>query len=203
VTTASFCGQSKGTRGVSVMGTRSRIVLLVVVLLVSGFMGLMVAMAFAPGDQQSGQLVKRVRNGVTETGRLETVTSNGVVKRVIHWRTRTGELLTQTIEGPIRLVRVNGQSIYVPGPSRTSTVFGTTTLPGGTVVVTGPGVTSVETLPGETVHDTVTETLPAETVTETVHETETDTEIYTVTDTVTNTVTQVETVTETVAAPGP
>jgi hypothetical protein len=40
-----------------------------VVLLVSGFMGLMVAMAFAPGDQQSGQLVKRVRNGVTETGR--------------------------------------------------------------------------------------------------------------------------------------
>ena len=70
------------------MGARSRIVLLVVVLLVSGFMGLMVAMAFAPGDQQSGQLVKRVRNGVTETGRLETVTSNGVVKRVIRWRTR-------------------------------------------------------------------------------------------------------------------
>ena len=59
------------------MGARSRIVLLVVVLLVSGFMGLMVAMAFAPGDQQSGQLVKRVRDGVTETGRLETVTSNG------------------------------------------------------------------------------------------------------------------------------
>ena len=159
------------------MGARSRIVLLVVVLLVSGFMGLMVAMAFAPGDQQSGQLVKRVRNGVTETGRLETVTSNGVVKRVIRWRTRMGELQTQTIEGPTRLVRVNGQPIYVPGPSHTSTVFGTTTLPGGTVVVTGPGVTSVETLPGETVHDTVTET-----VTETVHETDTVTQ--TVTETV-------------------
>jgi len=183
------------------MGARSRIVLLVVVLLVSGFMGLMVAMAFAPGDQQSGQLVKRVRNGVTETGRLETVTSNGVVKRVIRWRTRMGELQTQTIEGPTRLVRVNGQPIYVPGPSHTSTVFGTTTLPGGTVVVTGPGVTSVETLPGETVHDTVTETLPAETVTETVHETDTVTQ--TVTETVDNTVTQVETVTETVTVPAP
>jgi len=178
------------------MGTRSRIVVLGVVLLVSGFMGLMVAMAFAPGDQQSGQLVKRVRNGVTETGRLETVTSNGVVKRVIRWRTRTGELQTQTIEGPTRLVRVNGQPIYVPGPSHTSTVFGTTTLPGGTVVVTGPGVTSVETLPGETVHDAVTET-----VTETVHETDTVTQ--TVTETVDNTVTQVETVTETVTAPTP
>ena len=181
------------------MRTRSRIVLLGVVLLVSGFMGLMVAMAFAPGDQQSGQLVQRVRNGVTETGRLETVTSNGVVKRVIHWRTRTGELQTQTIEGPTRLVRVNGQPIYVPGPSHTSTIFGTTTLPGGTVVVTGPGVTSVETLPGETVHDVVTETLPAETVTETVH----DTQTVVVTETVNNTVTQVETVTETVTAPSP
>jgi hypothetical protein len=183
------------------MGTRSRIILLVVVLLVSGFMGLMVAMAFAPSDQQSGQLVKRVRNGVTETGRLDTVTSNGVVKRVIHWRTRTGELQTQTIEGPTRLVKVDGQPIFVPGPSYTSTIFGTTTLPGGTVVVTGPGVTSVETLPAETVHDTVTEVLPGETVTETVHET--DTETYTVTETVNNTVTQVETVTETVTSPGP
>jgi hypothetical protein len=127
---------------------------------------------------------------------VETVTSNGVVKRVIRWRTRTGELQTQTIEGPTRLVRVNGQPIYVPGPSHTSTVFGTTTLPGGTVVITGPGVTSVETLPGETVHDTVTET-----VAETVHETDTVTQ--TVTETVDNTVTQVETVTETVTAPTP
>jgi hypothetical protein len=165
--------------------------LLVVVLLVSGFLGLMVARAFAPSDRASGTLVKRVRNGVTETGRLETVTANGVVKRVIHWRTRSGQLVTQTVAGPTRLVRLNGTPIYVAGPSHTSTVFGTTTMPGGTEVVTSPGVTSVETLPGET----VTETLPTQTVTETVHDTQT------VTETVHDTVTDVQTVTETVTAP--
>jgi len=194
------------------MRTRSRVILLAVVLLVSGFLGLMVARAFGPADETGGMLVKRVRHGVTETGRLESVTSGGVVKRVIRWRTQTGQLETQTIEGPTRLVKVNGQPVYVPGPSHTSTVFGTTTLPGGVVVVTGPGVTSVETLPGETVHDTetlpgetvhdtVTETLPADTVTETVTETVHDTE--TVTETIHDTVTDVQTVTETVTAPSP
>ena len=90
---------------------------------------------------------------------------------------------------------LSGEPIYVAGPSHTSTVFGTTTLPSGTVIVTGPSVTSVTTLPAETVRETVTQTLPAETVTETVHDTST------VTETVHDTVTEV--VTETVTAPSP
>jgi hypothetical protein len=128
------------------MNQRIRAILLTVVLLVSGFLGVMVAIAFSPSEENSAALVQRVRNGVTETGRIETVTTDGVVKRVIHWRTRSGELQTQTVEGPARLV----------------SVYGTTTLPGGSVVVTGPVVTAVE-----TVHDTITQTLPGETVTET------------------------------------
>ena len=123
-------------------------------------------------------MVKRVRNGVTETGRVETVTSNGVVKRVIHWRTRAGEPEVQTVEGPMRLQTLSGEPIYVAGPSHTSTVYGTKTLPNGTVIVKGPSVTSVTTLPAENVHDTST-------VTETVHDTVT------------------EVVTETVTAPSP
>ena len=167
------------------LGARSRIILLTVVLLICGAFGLVVAMAFAPNEEAGGTLVKRVRNGVTETGRVETVTSNGVVKRVIHWRTRAGEPEIQTVQGPMRLQTLSGEPIYVAGPSHTSTVFGTTTLPSGTVIVTGPSVTSVTTLPAETVRETVTQTLPAETVTETVHDTVT------------------EVVTETVTAPSP
>jgi hypothetical protein len=177
------------------LGARSRIILLTVVLLLCGAFGLVVAMAFAPNEEAGGTLVKRVRNGVTETGRVETVTSNGVVKRVIHWRTRAGEPEIQTVEGPVRLQTLSGEPIYVAGPSHTSTVFGTTTLPSGTVIVTGPSVTSVTTLPAQTVRETVTQTLPAETVTETVHDTST------VTETVHDTVTEV--VTETVTAPSP
>ena len=188
------------------MGTRSRIILLAVVLLISGFSGLMVARAVAPTDEAGGTLVKRVRNGVTETGTLETVTTNGLVKRVIRWKTRSGQLVTQTVEGPTRVVRLNGTSILVPGPSYTSTVFGTTTLPGGTVIVTGPGATTVQTLPGETVTqtlpvETVTQTLPVETVTQTLP-VETVTETVRDTVTVHDTVTEVQTVTETVTTAG-
>jgi hypothetical protein len=173
------------------MRARSRIIVLAVVLAVCGAFGLVVAMAFAPNEEAGGTLVKRVRNGVTETGRIDTVTSNGIVKRVIHWRTRAGEPEIQTVEGPMRLQTLSGEPIYVAGPSHTSTVFGTTTLPSGTVIVTGPSVTSVQTLPAET----VTQTLPAETVTETIHDT------ATVTETLHDTATEV--VTETVTVPAP
>jgi hypothetical protein len=180
-----------------ISGTR-RVVLLAAIIGLCGALGLLVAVFFVP-DEGGSALVRRVRNGVTETGKVETVTTPTGVKRVIRWRTRQGKLVTQTVRGPLRVTTLNGQTFYLAGPSQT--VFGTTTLPGGTVVVTGPGVTSIATLPV-----TVVETQP---VTETVRDTVTD--VVTVTDTVTvvDTVTVHDTVTEvvteivTVTAPGP
>lgn len=178
------------------MTDRKRIVLLAVVLTLCGGLGLLIALAFAP-EGESGALVKRVRNGVTETGKVETVTTPSGVKRVIRWRTRAGKVVTQTVRGPLRVTTLNGQTYYLAGPSHT--IFGTTTLPGGTVIVTGPGVTSIVTQPVTTVETLpVTETI-RDTVTETVIQTVTDTVVQTVTDTVTQTVT--ETVTVTVPIP--
>lgn len=156
-----------------------RPLVLVPTLVVSGAVGLWVALALAP-DEGSGDLVTRVRNGVTETGEVETATVGGVVRRVIRWRTKEGESLTETVRGPVRLQRVEGGTVLVPGPAavRTTTLPGqtkttTTTLPGQTLVET---VTQTDTVT-ETVRDTVTdvvtvtERLPADTVTVVVTET--------------------------------
>ena len=154
-----------------------RPLVLVLILGVSGAVGLGVALALAP-DEGPGDLVTRVRNGVTETGEVETANVGGVVRHVIRWRTKEGESLTETVRGPVRLQRVEGGTVLVPGPTavRTTTLPGetkTTTLPGQTLVGT---VTQTDTVT-ETVRDTVTdvvtvtERLPAETVTVVVTET--------------------------------
>jgi hypothetical protein len=145
------------------------------VLALSGVLGLGVALGLTPDDTDSGALVKRVRNGVTETGEVETETVNGLVRRVIRWRTKEGETLTETVRGPLRLQRVEGGTLLVAGPTHVRT----TTLPGGTRTTRLPGQTT--TLPGETVvrTDTLTETL-REVVTETVRDTVT--EVVTVTE---------------------
>jgi hypothetical protein len=160
------------------------------VLALCGALGLGVALGLTPDHTDSGTLVKRVRNGVTETGEVETETVNGLVRRVIRWRTKEGETLTQTVRGPLRLQRVEGGTLLVAGP----TLVRTTTLPGGTRTTRLPGQTT--TLPGETVvrTDTVTETVRdvvTETVRDTVREVVTVTEIQpaeTVTVVVTETV---------------
>jgi hypothetical protein len=145
------------------------------VLALTGALGLGVALGLTPGDTDSGTLVKRVRNGVTETGYVETETVNGLVSRVIRWRTKEGETLTETVRGPLRLQRVEGGTLLVAGPARVRT----TMLPGGTRTTRLPGQTT--TLPGETVvrTDTVTDTV-REVVTETVRDTVT--EVVTVTE---------------------
>lgn len=143
-----------------------------------GGLGLLVAVLFVP-DEGSSTLVQRVHNGVTETGEVETVTTPTSIKRVIRWRTRQGKIVTETIHGPLRVTTLNGQTFYLAGPTQTR--LGTTTLPSGTVVVTTPGATLIQTV-------VETQTLPA--VTETVRDTVT--EVVTVHDTVT----VVETVTE-------
>ena len=176
-----------------ISGTK-RFALLAAIIGLCGALGLLVAIFVVP-DEGGSALVRRVHNGVTETGRIETVTTPTGVKRVIRWRTRKGKIVTETVRGPLRVKTLNGQTFYVAGPSQT--VFGTTTLPGGTVVVTGPGVTSIATLPV-----TVVETLPVtETVRDTVTEVVTVHDTVTVQDTVTEVVTEIVTVTA--PAPGP
>jgi hypothetical protein len=164
----------------SKIGNAKRIALLAAIVGLCGALGLLVAVFFVP-DEGGSALVRRVQNGVTETGRVETVTTPGGVKRVIRWRTRQGKVVTETLRGPLRMTTLNGETLYLAGPSQT--IVHTTTLSGGTVVVTVSGVTSIATVPV-----TVVETLP---VTETVRDT--------VTDTVTEVVTEIVTVT----APGP
>lgn len=190
------------------MNKKMKIALIVFASAACAAVGLGVSTAVVGGNaERSGAKVVRTRNGVVETGVVSTVTTNGLVKRVIRWRTREGNTVTQTVRGPLRLHTVSGDPIYLPGPTSTVVVqhTHTTTLPGGTLVVTGPGVTTTlpaqtTTLPGETV------TLPGETVTQA----ETVTATETVRDTVTEVVTVTETlpaetvtVVETVTAPGP
>jgi hypothetical protein len=141
------------------------------VLALCGALGLGVALGLTPDDSDSGTLVQRVRNGVTETGEVETETVNGLIRRVIRWRTKEGKTLTQTVRGPLRLRRVEGGTLLVAGP----TVVRTTTLPGRTRTTRLPGQTT--TLPGETVvrTNTVTQTV-RDTVTEVVIEVVTVTE---------------------------
>jgi hypothetical protein len=173
------------------MNKKMKIALIVFASAACAAVGLGVSTAVVGGNaERSGAKVVRTRNGVVETGVVSTVTTNGLVKRVIRWRTREGNTVTQTVRGPLRLHTVSGDPIYLPGPTSTVVVqhTHTTTLPGGTLVVTGPGVTTTlpaqtTTLPGETV------TLPGETVTQA--------ETVTATETVRDTVTEVVTVTET------
>lgn len=163
-----------------------RPIVLIIVLAICGALGLGVALGVTP-DSESDTLVKRVRDGVTETGEVQTETVNGVVRRVIHWKTKEGETLTETVRGPLRVRRIEGGTLVVPGP----TFVRTTTLPGQTRMTTLPGQTT--TLPGQTVVQTETETVR---VTETVRETITD--VVTVTETL-----PAETVTVVVTEPAP
>lgn len=179
---------------------RRRTVLLAAVVTLCGGLGLLVAMSFAP-EGEGGTPVRRVQNGVTETGKVETVTTPRGVKRVIRWRTRAGRIVTETVRGQLRITTLEGETFYLAGPSHT--VFGTTTLPTGTVVVTGPGVTSIATLPVTTVETLPVTVIVRETVTETATDTVTETLIETVRDTVTVTDTVTEVVTETVTLPTP
>jgi hypothetical protein len=158
-----------------------RPIVLIIVLAICGALGLGVALGVTP-DRESDTLVKRVRDGVTETGEMQTETVNGVVRRVIHWKTKEGETLTETVRGPLRVRRIEGGTLVVPGP----TFVRTTTLPGQTRMTTLPGQTT--TLPGQTT------TLPGQTVVQT------ETEIVRVTETVRETITDVVTVTETLPA---
>jgi hypothetical protein len=158
-------------------GTR-RAALVTAIVALCGGLGLLVAVVFVP-DVGSSTLVQRVHNGVTETGEVQTVTTPTGIKRVIRWRTRKGKIISETVRGPLRVTTLNGQTFYLAGPTQTR--LGTTTLPSGTVLVTTPGVTSIQTV-------VETQTLPA--VTETVRDTVT--EVVTIHDTVT----VVETVTE-------
>jgi hypothetical protein len=163
-----------------------RPIALIIVLAICGALGLGVALSVTP-DSESETLVKRVRHGVTETGEVKTETVNGVIQRVIHWRTREGETLTEKVRGPLRVRRVEGGTLLVPGP----TSVRTTTLPGQTRMTTLPGQTT--TLPGQTVVQTETEIVR---VTETIRDTITD--VVTVTETL-----PAETVTIVVTEPAP
>jgi hypothetical protein len=132
-------------------------------------------------------IVLRTTNGVTQTGVVDTVTVGGEVHRVIRWKTKEGDTVTQRVTGPTRLRTVEGDPIYVAGPTRVRSI----TTPGATSTHIVQGPTRTVTLPAETVtntvHDTVTETVH-DTVTETVHDTVTETVHDTVTETVTVTV---------------
>jgi hypothetical protein len=135
-----------------------RIVLAAAALVWAVVLGVLAARLVTGGDAQaSGPTVLRTKDGVTETGVVETVTIDGAVRRVIHWRTRDGTV-TQTVEGPLQLRTIQGSPVEVLGP--TATIVHTVTTPGFTVTLPGETVT-------ETVQDTVTE---ANTVTETVTE---------------------------------
>ena len=141
--------------------TRIKVIVLIVGLLVCGSLGVVAAVAWSPEGSVAEGAVERVRHGVTETGRVEVVTTEGQVHRVIRWRTKRSGIETQTVEGPLRL-RTRG-SVYFATP------------PEGPV---SSGLRSMRllTLPTTTVIQTVTETVQntttvIETVTETVEDT--------------------------------
>ena len=88
--------------------------MLIVGLLVCGSLGVVAAVAWSPEGSVAEGAVERVRHGVTETGRVEVVTTEGQVHRVIRWRTKRSGIETQSVEGPLRL-RTRG-SVYFATP---------------------------------------------------------------------------------------
>ena len=109
--------------------------------------------------------MERVRHGVTETGRVEVVTTEGQVHRVIRWRTKRSGIETQTVEGPLRLRTRGGVYFATPPEGPVSSGLRSMRLPGG--ILTLPTTTVIQTVT-ETVQDTTT---VVETVTETVEDT--------------------------------
>src|ERR1044072_3451938 len=108
-----------------------RIVLAAAALVWAVVLGVLAARLVTGGDAQArGATVLRTKDGVTETGVVETVTIDGAVRRVIHWRTRDGTV-TQTVEGPLQLRTIQGSPVEVLGP--TATIVHTVTTPGFTV----------------------------------------------------------------------
>ena len=78
--------------------TRIKVIVLIVGLLVCGSLGVVAAVAWSPEGSVAEGAVERVRHGVTETGRVEVVTTEGQVHRVIRWRTKRSGIETQTVE---------------------------------------------------------------------------------------------------------
>jgi len=143
--------------------TRIKVIVLIVGLLACGSLGVVAAVAWSPEGSVAEGAVERVRHGVTETGRVEVVTTEGQVHRVIRWRTKRSGIETQTVEGPLRL-RTRG-SVYFATPPEGPVSSGLMRLPGG--ILTLPTTTVIQTVT-ETVQDTTT---VIETVTETVEDT--------------------------------
>ena len=141
--------------------TRIKVIVLIVGLLVCGSLGVVAAVAWSPEGSVAEGAVERVRHGVTETGRVEVVTTEGQVHRVIRWRTKRSGIETQTVEGPLRL-RTRG-SVYFATPPEGPVSSGLRSMR----LLTLPTTTVIQTVT-ETVQDTTT---VIETVTETVEDT--------------------------------
>jgi hypothetical protein len=149
---------------------RIKAVALVLGVLASGGLGVLAAIVWQPESGVTQAAVLRVHNGVTERGRIVTITTAGHIRRVIVWRTRSG-VETQTVEGPLQVRTMTGSPSSLVPLARQSRGTLTVTVPAGTV-----------TLPAETPIQTVTQTVPQDTVTETVGTTEVETVTETVTE---------------------
>jgi hypothetical protein len=138
--------------------------------------GGVLAAFLAAGDAgaESGGVVLRVQDGVTQTGRIVTVaTPSGREKVLVRYKTKTGTVTTSL---PGRTVPAAGETVL---------------LRGGEITVVGAG---------NTVDRTVTQVVTLETPV-TVSETVVQTAVVTETVVVQQTVTVVQTVTETVQLP--
>src|ERR1043165_8279803 len=69
---------------------KAKLLVLVVGLLVCGGLGVVAAVAWSPEASVTEGAVERVRHGVTETGHVEVVTTEGQVRRVIRWEEEAG-----------------------------------------------------------------------------------------------------------------
>lgn len=135
---------------------RMKAAALILGVLLCGGLGLLAALVWQPDRGVSEATVLRVRNGVTEHGRVVAITTSGSLKRVIVWETRGG-IETETVRGALRVESKGVSHASEPPVARHVATTLTVTLPPETI-----------TLPGETVIHTVTETTPPDTVTETV-----------------------------------
>jgi hypothetical protein len=148
---------------------RIKTVVLVLGVLACGGLGVLAALVWQPESGVTEAAVLRVHNGVTERGRIVSITTAGHIRRVIVWRTRSG-VETQTVEGPLQVRTIIGSPTSLVPFARQSRRTLTVTLPAGTV-----------TLPAETLIQTVTQTVSQDTVTATVGTTEVETVTSTVT----------------------
>jgi hypothetical protein len=128
---------------------RVKLMALLIGLFACGALGVVAAVAWSPDARVTEGAVERVRNGVTETGHVEPVTTDGQVSRVIRWKTKQDGVVTETLEGPLRL-RTRGSTYFArPSAMPVRPNLHSMRLPGG-----------IMTLPTTTVIQTVTETVP-------------------------------------------